>query len=197
MNNYFYYFFSTVPQVLGAVLALFGVFVVFKIQTIKDDLLGLAQAIRDRTRVYVYEGLLIDKCKDVSPTEFLRYIDELIQRNGIDTLVKKFAELSPNLAFESQIKQYSANYEVLKGLTRKTIIWSLFTASTIFLCVIILAFANYILSDCYLRNISFGVILLFIFLCFCGVIEILSEALSDHTFWYLVKNYIIKKTRDK
>jgi len=35
MSNSFYYFFSTTPQVLAAILALFGVFVIFKIQTLE------------------------------------------------------------------------------------------------------------------------------------------------------------------
>jgi hypothetical protein len=43
MENSFYYFFSAVPQVLGGVLALFGVFVVFKVQSLKSQLLGIAK----------------------------------------------------------------------------------------------------------------------------------------------------------
>ena len=47
MESSFYYFFSSTPQVLGGVLALFGVFVIFKIQALKDELLVQASDIRD------------------------------------------------------------------------------------------------------------------------------------------------------
>jgi hypothetical protein len=43
-SNSFYYFFSATAQVSGGILALYAVFVVFKIKTRKDELLGLGQA---------------------------------------------------------------------------------------------------------------------------------------------------------
>lgn len=39
MTNSFYYFFSAAAQVLAAILALFGVFVIFKIQSLTSELL--------------------------------------------------------------------------------------------------------------------------------------------------------------
>ncbi len=50
MNNSFYYFYSATPQVLSGVLALFGVFVIFKIQTIKSEILSIG--------LNIYENLI-------------------------------------------------------------------------------------------------------------------------------------------
>ena len=42
-----HYFFSTAPQVLGALLAITGAFVVFKIDSLKKDILGKSQHLID------------------------------------------------------------------------------------------------------------------------------------------------------
>ena len=74
-NNSFYYFFSTVPQVLGAVLALFGVFVIFKIQTIQQDLLGLAKSIMDEANNLYLRSPLTKISKGGSNEELLQRIN--------------------------------------------------------------------------------------------------------------------------
>ncbi|MEI6048534.1 MAG: hypothetical protein WCS03_06515 [Bacteroidota bacterium] len=43
MENSFYYFFSSTPQVLGGIWALFGVFVLFKIQSLTTDLISISK----------------------------------------------------------------------------------------------------------------------------------------------------------
>ena len=48
MSNSFYYFFSATPQVLAGILALFGVFIIFKIQTLKSELIGIGQYILEK-----------------------------------------------------------------------------------------------------------------------------------------------------
>jgi len=45
MENSFYYFFSATPQVLATILALFGFFLIFKIQALKDELIVKASDI--------------------------------------------------------------------------------------------------------------------------------------------------------
>ncbi len=50
MSNSFYYFFSAVPQVMGGILALFGVFIVFKIQAIESNIIGIGQSLLERFR---------------------------------------------------------------------------------------------------------------------------------------------------
>ena len=57
MENSFYYFFSAVPQVLGGVLALFGVFVLYKIQTLKDEQVSIASDINQILSETTYSAL--------------------------------------------------------------------------------------------------------------------------------------------
>jgi hypothetical protein len=197
LKNYFYYFFSTVPQVLGAVLALFGVFVVFKVQTIQDDLLGLAKSILNRANNHYLQSPLIKISFEESDFEFLRRLDELIQRHGIFSLKLLLTEIKPNPEFSSLIIAYFNNYKALTRLIRTTIIWSSFTAFTIFSCIVIIASTNIIYGHDKLLLSLFILIILFVFICFCGLISILSKTLSDHSFRYLLNNYLRKKVRPK
>ena len=56
MSDSFYYFFSATPQVLGGILALFGVFVIFKIQTIKAELIASGQILHNRGNLLYSTG---------------------------------------------------------------------------------------------------------------------------------------------
>ncbi len=65
MVNSIYYTFSTIPQVLAGAVALFGVFVLYKIQVINSQLIGLGDAllrevspINDKGRIRKYKKIL-------------------------------------------------------------------------------------------------------------------------------------------
>ena len=47
MDDSFFYFFSTVPQVLGAVIGLFGIFVLFKIQILKEEIIEVSKDLKN------------------------------------------------------------------------------------------------------------------------------------------------------
>jgi len=49
-DDSFYYFYSTVPQVLAGGIALIGVFAIFKIKALKDSLSGIAQNFYDEVK---------------------------------------------------------------------------------------------------------------------------------------------------
>lgn len=47
MENSFFYFFSATPQALAAILALFGFFLVFKLQSLKEEMLTKAADLKE------------------------------------------------------------------------------------------------------------------------------------------------------
>ena len=143
MENSFYYFFSSVPQVLGAVLALFGVFVVFKIELLTKLLISIANDVAE-----ILESF------QRTENDF-NGIYKAIDENNIKDLYTIIAalgdgyfcsELNPTTPFKT-MGTYNNNkvrfatlYFIYKNIIGKTINTSIFTAVIIIVCLILLPF---------------------------------------------------------
>lgn len=140
MENSFYYFFSAVPQVLGGVLALFGVFIVFKVQALKSQLIGLGTSIIRRSEKY--HGMSLESI-EWNKDKILVMIQENIDKSDIDALYGVMYMISG-----PQINDYRENYlklhPFLKSLVKKTIRASVYTAAVIIISLSLIPFGRFL-----------------------------------------------------
>lgn len=174
MENSFYYFFSAVPQVLGGVLALFGVFVVFKIQTFKSQLLGIGNAVilKIQDKINVSE-IINNEDKQTTLTNIQTYIEKS-DVEGLSEIMK--------LLNNTQVTIFRDNYQIvhllLKDLITKTIKASIYTALVVFFSLSLIPFGTFFLNHILLLYFLFAVVILAIGGCFYLFVSILKIALN-------------------
>lgn len=180
MESSFYYFFSATPQVLGGILALFGVFVVFKIQTIKKQLIGIGQSIIDEIDKLgiLYEEELVYK---VPIKSTIGHIKKAMHREDIVGL-KRIFDLIDNQYFIVYKQTFNEVYEFHHNLICRTIIISVFTAFITFLCLASIPFSVYILDHPFLLYYLFIIIVDGIFISLYGLIYILIRSLKEPNY---------------
>ena len=182
LSNSFFYFFSSTSQVLAAILALFGFFVVFKIQTLKDELLRKAKELFEYVNSYIEEGDITSK----------RYVAGLLMQANIEHLNFKFfyndiikevdEELNKHLPYKAFRQQYIEIYKLYRNLIKLTIGTSIFTAVTIIFCISIIPFSHYYICNPNELQRIFIIVIICNFLCFVGLISILIISFSSLKF---------------
>lgn len=177
MSNSFYYFFSAVPQVLGGILALFGVFVIFKIQTIKSELTGIGKAILAESDMMIRIST-IKFSKKVSNPEVVASIKSKIDRNDFKGL-RLILELIEYKDYAESIGRYQIVYDFLQSLISTSIYFSIFTSFIIILCLTIIPFGCLILSHANLLYSVYAFVIVSIGLCLSGLSYILIKTLKD------------------
>ena len=161
VGNSFYYFFSATPQVLAAILALFGLFVVFKIQDIKNQLLGIGQSIIDEVQSPVNwkKRYSLNASKDnfQSVPEFKNKINE---RNikELQNLIHQIEHPSYTIFKDKYNELYSSRENLINNTTR----WSIVTAIIIVFCLVILFLDNCILNHTTILYILFAILIIYI-----------------------------------
>jgi hypothetical protein len=114
MSNSFYYFFSAVPQVLSGILALFGVFVIFKVQTLKSHLFGIVPAILNEME---NESFLEDPPKK---EELKKQLIETSKRNNITALKAAISLIDNEVTHFLNVKYHEAkDFEIINKLKIK------------------------------------------------------------------------------
>jgi|GEM_PF-4429554 len=186
MENSFFYFYSATPQVLGGILALFGVFVIFKLQTIKNQLIGIGQAIIDEVNRRNKLSNPIRLSDKLDTSIILNSLKKAINRDDINEL-KTAIGLIESQDFGTSWRKYMDVYDFYKSLIRNTLALSIFTASVIVLCLIIIPFAENILCNTTILYTLFILVIICIITCFAGLIIILKKSLYDK-FYTLTPN---------
>lgn len=180
MNNSFYYFFSATPQVLASILALFSVFVIFKIQNIKSELFVIGQAIYDDTSRIIHSETEFDQLSDNEGTALtLERIKKALANKDIKSLTAIFESIKRRGNYDPYSSSYFEYYNSLKTLLRQTFYWSLFTGFIIFLCLSLIPFGHLVLMHPCIIYFIFIITIFFIFISLLGVILILKKSLSD------------------
>lgn len=206
MVNSFYYFFSATPQVLGGVLALFGVFVVFKIQELKAQLIGLLQTLHNLyERKPFYDIIDLDQPIFDRIYQSLKIGNPLIPIKDVKSIKSKVLHLTADYNREKELlegSKYSDEYESLlkkidkndsyfivlnnfdtvfknyESIINSTIKWSIFTASTIVICLSIIPFGVFLLDHPILLKLLFLFLIMCIAASFFGLVYILNRALK-------------------
>lgn len=185
LSNSFYYFYSTVPQVLGAVLALFGVFLIYKIQALKEELVAKATDIL----VYLNESKEHDTLGDDEYTKFIRLTGNSLSiwlpYKNVGTfynIICKFGHSNIGKVdnmYATYSHQYGRMYKLHRGLIQATRYFSVISIITIIGCLSIIPYAKYFLSKPDILEGIFFITILCVALCFVGLLLILYFTLSD------------------
>ena len=150
MENSFYYFFSATPQVLGGILALFGVFVIFKIQIYAEVLSKKASSLYTEARSVYFPGDSIELQK--LGVTIKKNIKEGIENKDL-SLIKKALDLdkknttNQSKSFLSFTEEFNTLYSAKEELYKDTIRFSLTTAIIIIFCLALIPFGKWII--CY------------------------------------------------
>lgn len=193
----FYYFFSAVPQVLGGILALFGVFIVFKLQAIKTHLLGISQTILDQSEItYLYYNRQqntsfskkLRKAIDTNDISMLKDLVNSIEtevhrvRKATETNDRKVLKVSLELKDIEHFGPLSRSFQIVfasqESLINDTFMFSIFTGATIIFCLIILPLDAYILKVPCLLGILFFLVIICVAYSFYGLVSILKRSLQ-------------------
>lgn len=184
MESSFYYFFSATPQVLGGILALFGVFVIFKIGAVKRQLLGLGSSVVDKLSDWQMKLGDIKLSTNNKTETIVDLIEKAVEREDIVGL-KRTLLLIDNPDFGIICGKYEKLHEFHNNLIHKTIIGSIFTAFTILFCLTAIPFGSYINSHECLLKILFIIALAATLISLSGLIYILIKSIyePDHSIF--------------
>jgi len=171
MDDSFYYFFSATPQVLAAILALFGVFVIFKIENLKSDLIGIGRFLISNVENYS------DQNDTFLGFQIKAQVALSIQNKDINGLKATFDifKNKANYFYQNFYKLYNS----FQSLKKNTIIWSIITACIIVICLTILSQGDYFVNHTCFLSILFWIVIGLIIACFTGLIYILIKSLSE------------------
>ena len=178
MLDTFYYFFSAVPQVLAGILAMFGVFTIFKLQAMQGNLIGLGDEIiidlqwnpRRRTKV-----------KNV-PEILKKRLEKAITRKDFGEMLYHMEQITDIVNTESYKENnriFAQRLDKRKRIVRLTIRTSIFTAIWIMYCLIILPFADCLVDNTGFVNVSYTLVVIGSFVSIGLMIYIISNSLKD------------------
>ncbi len=166
INSYFY-FYSTIAQVLAGIIALFGVFILFRIKQINELLCGQGKALLieyydENKKLKDGRDVIYQKLENVcypSPTYIFERIRKALARKDVKDINYHFLHLAKAEKTDSFIRDYT-NYKKL--LKEKSILF-FFTIGAIILSILIIIFstiyirsANLISNNYLLMNILFS-----------------------------------------
>ncbi len=177
MESSFYYFFSATPQVLAGILALFGVFVIFKIQEIRIKLERIGQKVHDEAKTkpkHKWEDKVTNALVDDGPLDSL---NKAINRHDIEEISELLGRVI-GVEFDEDKQNYHKEYEDLQLIRKKSLYWSVFTSVIIVICLVILS-----LGECLQNHISilpflFWSVIVLTILSLAGLVDILRKSLK-------------------
>jgi hypothetical protein len=181
MENSFYYFFSAVPQVLGGILALFGVFVLFKIQALTTELTSSATKLAD----YAYD--YSDKNDDSTilsiRNNFSKTLRTWINSRNIDKIkyildMNADNKLKQAHYYKSFSIEFDEGYRIYKELIRRTINSTAFTAGIIIFCLAIIPLGNWIICYPAILIAIFIAVIVCVIIAFRLLLTILKKSFS-------------------
>lgn len=185
MENSFYYFFSAVPQVLAAAMGLFGLFVLFKIQVLKDEILEVSTDLKNTLDILKP----IDKENEKKRQNARILLSKAIQIKNIKILRQFFNNEFAyfQLQFDDQVlllvyglvQKLNKLYSLHQNLINFTIIISCFSGFIIVGCLSIIPYKCFFLSDRTLLFWIFNIVIGSLALIFLGLIYFLKISLSS------------------
>jgi hypothetical protein len=181
MENSFYYFFSATPQVLSGVLALFGFYVLFKLQQLTKGLLLRAKEFQHLAQ-YTF-----DKEESAEKKKLRIKVETAFDRSIISENLSDFKE---NLDISQKNNLYVGDkisirmdrfynlYNAYKSLKDGTIRLSCFTAVIIVLCLSLIPFGNSFFCHIYLLYLVYIIVITSLIIIFYKLYQVLSKSLN-------------------
>lgn len=144
-SNSFYYFFSATPQVLAAILGLFGVLVVFKIQSSKSNLIGFGQSVLDVIEFEINRDQIL--IKGVLNSKVKRAIKVSVYMLDIEGNGRNIQSIELKHETIDNIKDsFRLQKDILDRLIHSIVNLSILTTIQIVLCLAVLPFGGFILK---------------------------------------------------
>lgn len=181
MENSFFYFFSATPQVLGAVLALFGVFVVFKLQSLKTLLIDIAKDVVKVLDHFQPNKVDIDKIYkaiDENKMEDLYKTISILSDGFFAIELNLTAPLGTIINYGNNKVRFVTLYFIYRNIIDTTITTTIFTVVIIVTCLAMLPFVH-ILKDCPIILYSIcGIVIICIIYILVRLIYVLKKAIK-------------------
>jgi hypothetical protein len=179
MENSFYYFFSATPQVLAAILALFGVFVIFKIQALTIELVDKADTVYKVATTYRNKNESAEE-QTLRLTMLVKILHKIKIKNvkAIDEIIEKYVDvIIPNdkdfISAKEGYRQISSDYH---NLITETINSSVITAITIVFCLAMLTIGKVIICHTILLYSIFAAVVMSVSYIFYKLYTILKKS---------------------
>lgn len=177
MENAYYYFFSAVPQVLAGIMALFGVFVLFKLQALSNELSPIVSILYESLRIpYAKEhpeirAELASLCFDAFNNKSFKPVADYFKFFDND-IFTGYPNYSVNL------KRFLQTYDVYENILNRTLFATTFTGIVIIICLVLLPFAKFLSCNYGLVFSLFLIIIICVIIIFCLLINILKKSLK-------------------
>jgi hypothetical protein len=175
MENSFYYFFSAVPQVLGGVLALFGVFIVFKVQSLNSELYSIGSAVITKGNQLIN---VKEIAKGVMKHVTMAEIGSCVDKADLKGLSEQFTTIT-DIQFMVFKDVFNEKYSFLKMIIQRTIFASIYTAIVIFTALTMIPFGTFMTDHPIVLNIIFLIMGVSIGMSFYLFIRILRTSLNS------------------
>lgn len=191
MSNSFYYFFSATPQVLGAITGLFGVIVIFQIQKIRKQLIGIAQNITKILKEEVKEKVCDFKTNDeiIKELEYGIIIDEMtIITHYLNDIKNPVSNVIDNSIF-----LYSIYKNYLNEIINKSINATLISIITIIFSLILIPFGEIIINNIFLIVLSFSIIVISLIVCCILYFLLFKNCINLQELKYPIERDFIKE----
>lgn len=177
MENAYYYFFSAVPQTLAGIMALFGVFVLFKLQALSNELSPIVSTLYESLRFPYYP-----EYKEIRLTLSTLCFDAFNNKSfkPVADYYKTFdnSVLSNYANYSVYTKRFLSTYKVYDNLLKGTIFATIFTGVIILICLALLPFAKFISCNSVLVFSLFTLIIVCIIIIFYLLITVLKKSLK-------------------
>lgn len=171
---------------LSGVLALFGVFVIFKIQTIKSEILSIGLNIYENLIDSVGENRMDMKDTEwIYDTKMLRNLIHIsIQCKDVKKLYQTlygsyYKKAYSSISSDDLKEQIGKEYVFLQTLITETIKSFIITSVTIVACLVILPFGTSVLFHPFILWTLFGFIIISVSFCFYKIIKILKQSIEE------------------
>ena len=138
MNDWYYYFFSTTSQVLGCILGLYGLFFIFKIQELKNEMLGLANNIKESL-----ERFTDVEIKSLKQEKLINILNECIMQQNIKQSLGIITDITDKRLMP-MVNHYRKLYYFHKSFRQITINTSIFAAIIIVLSLLFIIVGQFI-----------------------------------------------------
>jgi hypothetical protein len=177
MENAYYYFFSAVPQILAGIMALFGVFVLFKLQALSNELSPIVSILYESLSIpYAKEhkeirGELASLCFDAFNNKSFKPVADYFKSFENDIF-----NGYPN--YSVYLKRFLQAYGVYEKILNRTVFATIFTGITIIICLVLLPFAKYVSCNYILVFSLCSIIIICVIMIFCLLIAILKKSLK-------------------
>jgi hypothetical protein len=187
MPNSFYYFYSASAQVLAAVMALFGVFVIFKIQSLKEELIFFGKKALPDVKLHSngIKGRFNDSEEEnVCHRITLEVLSDSIEQKNVRRLSTTFSTYEKEFEYgghnyHNAMRAFHIIYDTLELIKCRTVISSVLTSVVIVICLIIIPFDNYLLCHPVLTSSLYFVISFLVIVIFSVLINILIISVGE------------------